>query len=63
MSVERYVIWPLQSRGAESPHDPNHAADDLELLLTYYLEFHPSPELFGELLARAEGHAAPADEP
>jgi hypothetical protein len=63
MSVERFVIWPLQSCGADSPRHPDGAVDDLELLLTYYLEFNPSPELFGELLARAEADPPPSDEP
>jgi hypothetical protein len=62
MSVERFVIWPLQSRVAECSHQPDGATDDLELLLTYYLEFNPSPEFFGELLARAEADRWPADE-
>ncbi len=37
--------------------------DELELLLTYYIELDPTPEVFGELLARYLGADSADTEP
>jgi hypothetical protein len=35
------------------------ALDEMELMLTYYIELNPTPEVYGELLARYLGAEAP----
>jgi hypothetical protein len=37
-------------------------SDDLELLLTYYIDLNPSPEVFGELRARVESRPRPVEQ-
>jgi hypothetical protein len=56
------MSWLLRACIACAPRRTDGDADELDLLLAYYVELNPCPEVFGELLARELGRAGPPDE-
>lgn len=61
----RPTFWDrlVQACAACSLQRPEVPLDDLELLLTWYVELAPTPELYGELLTQylaAQDHDFPA---
>jgi len=52
MSAEAILRQLLRACGVCRLQRAEEPLDELELMLTYYIELDPAPEVFGELLAR-----------
>jgi hypothetical protein len=59
MGAEAILRQFLRACGVCRLQRAEEPLDELELLLTYYIELDPTPEVFGELLARYLGADAP----